>query len=347
LGRHAILQENPRRRIPEETKVILGWEIYSRTLRFRLPTEKLSSWTADIYQLLQLKTVTYDQLATTIGRLNPASYVIPTARACLCHLRRTERQARAIQKKVPIPDSARNELRQWIYFLQVAIKGISLNLLTLRVPSIILPTALRGGISLNLLEYIASVVTITIEAEANLLQPEACVLSQLDSSTSDYWLHQGGARFQGPEKTIHLEVSHCLATTLFRAKVCRYSQWIPGTDNIITDALSSDHHLADEPLGRFCQQAQDLEAAHLGHDPDAVGLHLIRSAAAMAMILSGVPNYMVMLIGQWKLDAFLMYVRKQVSRRIYQVSESKNDNHPHFFPSTREPRGTPQSCVHF
>ena len=91
---------------PEETKVVLGWEINSRTLRLRLTAEKLSSWTADIHALLQTPMVTFDQLATTIGRLNHVSYVIPTARAFLSHLCQAERQgARHHKSKITITKS--------------------------------------------------------------------------------------------------------------------------------------------------------------------------------------------------------------------------------------------------
>ena len=78
---------------PEESKIILGWEVNTRLLRLRLPQDKLTSWNAEIDHILQQKTVDRDILATTIGRLNHASYVIPVARAFLCHLRRAERRA--------------------------------------------------------------------------------------------------------------------------------------------------------------------------------------------------------------------------------------------------------------
>ena len=78
---------------------------------------------------------------------------------------------------------------------------------------------------------------------------------------------------------------------------------------------------AETALGGVRQKAQDLGATKLGHKPMAIGLHSIRSAAAMAMILSGVPNYMVMLIGRWKSDAFLTYVRKQVAEFTKSVSQ--------------------------
>jgi hypothetical protein len=44
-----------------------------------------------------------------------------------------------------------------------------------------------------------------------------------------------------------------------------------------------------------------------------VGLHSFRSSAAMAMYLNGVPVYTLTLISRWSSDAFLHYIRKQVT----------------------------------
>jgi len=64
---------------PKESKIILGWEVNTRLLRLRLPQDKFMSWNAEIDHILRLKTVNFDILATTIGHLNHASYVLPTA----------------------------------------------------------------------------------------------------------------------------------------------------------------------------------------------------------------------------------------------------------------------------
>ena len=51
----------------------------------------------------------------------------------------------------------------------------------------------------------------------------------------------------------------------------------------------------------------------LGFDENECGLHSIRSGAAMALFLAGVPVLTIMIIGRWKSDAFLRYIRKQVA----------------------------------
>jgi hypothetical protein len=44
----------------------------------------------------------------------------------------------------------------------------------------------------------------------------------------------------------------------------------------------------------------------LGFGPDDGGTHSVRSAAAMAMVLAGCQTYIIMLIGRWSSDAFLL-----------------------------------------
>jgi len=51
-----------------------------------------------------------------------------------------------------------------------------------------------------------------------------------------------------------------------------------------------------------------------------VGTHSIRSGAAMAMYLGGVPVFAIMMIGRWSSDAFMKYIRKQIEEFTYDVS---------------------------
>ena len=54
--------------------------------------------------------------------------------------------------------------------------------------------------------------------------------------------------------------------------------------------------------------------------PFQVGLHSMRSAAAMAMYLKNVPVYTIMLLGRWSSDAFLRYIRPQADNFSLGVS---------------------------
>jgi hypothetical protein len=76
--------------------------------------------------------------------------------------------------------------------------------------------------------------------------------------------------------------------------------------------------------------AAEIGSARLGFEPDELGTHSIRSGAAMAMHLDGVPVYTIMLIGRWSSDAFLRYLRIQVLQFTMQIS-SRMIKHQHFY----------------
>jgi hypothetical protein len=61
------------------------------------------------------------------------------------------------------------------------------------------------------------------------------------------------------------------------------------------------------------QLLRTVDSEALNIKPEECGLHSLRSSAAMAMYLNGIPVYTIMLLGRWSSDAFLCYIRKQVS----------------------------------
>ena len=69
-----------------------------------------------------------------------------------------------------------------------------------------------------------------------------------------------------------------------------------------------------------------------------IGLHSIRASGAMAMYLNGVPVYTIMLLGHWSSDAFLRYIRKQVTEFSNNVSRKmvKNPVYHHVPDANRE-----------
>jgi hypothetical protein len=78
-----------------------------------------------------------------------------------------------------------------------------------------------------------------------------------------------------------------------------------------------------------------------GLKPKEIGLHSIRSSAAMGMYLNGIPIYTIMLLGRWSSDAFLRYIRKQVLEFSNDVSRKmiKNPKYHHLpDPDREDPR---------
>jgi len=85
-----------------------------------------------------------------------------------------------------------------------------------------------------------------------------------------------------------------------------------------------------------------LGFARLGVHPSECGTHSIRSGAAMAMHLSNVPAYTIMLIGRWSSDAFLVYLRPQVLQFTRQVS-SRMIEHSDFFSMPDHTKSAPST----
>lgn len=82
----------------------------------------------------------------------------------------------------------------------------------------------------------------------------------------------------------------------------------------------------------------------LGFEASEIGLHSLRSGAAMAMYLNNIPVYTIMLIGRWSSDAFLRYIRRQVKEFSSGVSSAMICS-PDFFTipqevSAEDPRNT-------
>ena len=62
----------------------------------------------------------------------------------------------------------------------------------------------------------------------------------------------------------------------------------------------------------FLRQFISTVPAVYGLTPDNIGLHSIRSSAAMAMYMNQIPTVTIMLLGRWSSNAFLLYIRKTV-----------------------------------
>jgi hypothetical protein len=103
-----------------------------------------------------------------------------------------------------------------------------------------LPPKLQGRASNNLLEHMGSVISPWIDIIAGQLKDGNCSLSMTASTTSEGWTRKTNFKEDvgGIQATIRIEVA-CSHTSCFMThKIQEYSQWFPGTENQIADALS-------------------------------------------------------------------------------------------------------------
>ena len=99
--------------------------------------------------------------------------------------------------------------------------------------------------SLNALEFLASYITIYMDIHVGATPTDSCILSQGNSTSALGWLHK--SNFDDAEP-LHLSLAWAMANLIMDHNSCLYSQWFPGNENNLTNALSCDTHLDDDAL---------------------------------------------------------------------------------------------------
>ena len=148
--------------------------------------------------------------------------------------------------------------------MRKAATGVSINILVLRVATHLyrsdaavhgiggysdrgrawryeIPEKLRLQATINLLEYIGSIIGPWIDFLEGNLPPESCIFSQGDNTTAASWLQKTNF---ASNKPVHLKVSRRLANLLLEAEVQLTNEWIEGESNPLADSLSRDTHLS-------------------------------------------------------------------------------------------------------
>ncbi len=80
------------------------------------------------------------------------------------------------------------------------------------------------------------------------------------------------------------------------------------------------HHMTSKEITDALRDGLSVFGEKLRIKPHEIGTHSIRSGAAMAMYLGGVPVFAIQIIGRWSSDAFMKYIRKQVEEFTFDVS---------------------------
>jgi hypothetical protein len=267
-----------------EIKVILGWMIDTRSFRVELPKEKAQDWLVDIIHCIKKKTVTKGLLETLIGRFNHVGTIIHISRYFLTRLRYRLQQHIDRHKKYTIHLAPWDieDLELWKFFItHVQSKGVSINNICNTSPSSIIysdacewgmggyttqgyawryyiPTHLQLRGSINLLEFMASIVTIEMslqEDNHNCSHPH--ILAFTDNSSAMGWLYH--STFNPVKNQQHDKIARYLAHLLFINEATIYPEHIPGKNNSIADSLSRDFQLSNDNLISLFLSSQETQ----------------------------------------------------------------------------------------
>jgi hypothetical protein len=257
----------------EERKLILGWLIDTRRFKLFLSPEKSKEWIHDIKALITTKRCTTKQLESTIGRLNHTGTIIHIGRYFLTRLRHRLKKNNHKHKhqNFDLLNWDIKDLQLWVFFLShLTHQGVSINNICLSKPSAVvysdacewgiggyttqghawrflLPKEVQGKASINLLEFLAAIVTIHLSITKD--HHTSChphILAFTDNSSAAGWLYH--STFDPIQNKCHDDAARYLACLLFRHGATLHPEHIPGKDKDIADSLSRDFHLNDKQL---------------------------------------------------------------------------------------------------
>ena len=101
-------------------------------------------------------------------------------------------------------------------------------------------------------------------------------------------------------------------TTRVRSYDC-HSRTNPKINAVRTQDSDEPQHISSKAILRQLRMATTLAGEErLGLRASSIGTHSIRSGAAMAMHLAGVPSETIQMVGRWRSQTFMRYLRIQV-----------------------------------
>jgi len=260
-----------------KVKIILGWKWNLRSLIISLPHNKWTAWSAEILDMIKEGEVTTTHLESTIGRLGHLALVLPFVHHFLSRLRELHtRTSRSKRRRTKIPPNCINDLRLMTFFLDKAHNGVNMNQIAFRRPTHVyrsdscpaglggyshdgfawrfyLPNDLLFRASNNLLEHIAAIITPWIDITAGRLKRGDCALSMTDSTTSEGWLRKTNflEDVDLVQARVRIQVAREHARRYMNHEIRDYSQWFPGIENNVADALSREMDLSDDVLTKL------------------------------------------------------------------------------------------------
>ena len=259
-----------------ERKTFLGWIIDSRRMRVYLPQLKTLRWINELDELLSLERVRQKQLESMLGKLNHAAFIIPLSRYFLNRLRHTETLSKKFGPQ-KLSQGTREDISLFKDLLSImSLEGSSIQNITHSLPDIFcwsdacefglggfnsnglawqweIPKKLQGRASINLLEFIASVITIILSLENQSKNKKVFALT--DNSSALGWLFK--ASFHPAEKENHDTVARFFARNIIKNEHSIYAEHIKGSSNNVADSLSREFKFSKRQLTNLLYCAFD------------------------------------------------------------------------------------------
>jgi len=262
-----------------EVLTILGWTINTRCLTLSLPKKKFQLWSKELRNVISSRKASIKELEKIIGRLNHAGAACPLTRYFISGPRKALEHWNKIEVNTKVkrylPKAALQDLNLWLTcFLPKIHKGISLNLISYRSPTVIcwsdacpqgmggynnkglawrweIPTEYRAFVQKknNILEFIASFTSVWLTILLDLPEPFSCFLALGDNTSAVSWLHKASVD-ELENKPLHM-ATRKYAETLMNQNCCLYSQHIQGAKNNVADALSRMHNYSPPCLHAY------------------------------------------------------------------------------------------------
>ena len=255
---------------PAERQIILGWIVDTRLFLIALPQHKVTGWKQELRRLRKAGHASEQELDSLIGRLNHIGYILPAARHFLGRLRQAKFLASTCKdRRVDLSTEQLLDMDLWDDIIESTGKGVSINLLTIRDPTKLyrvdasthgmggynlvtglawhfeIPIDLWDRATLNMLEFMAGYISMSVEYYLGRLLPDDIFLVQGDSTSAAGWMRKSNFDDNSP---LQLKVARAIARLLFKTKSALHSLWFAGILNIVADCLSRDHHLSDDLL---------------------------------------------------------------------------------------------------
>jgi len=244
---------------PNEILIVLGWELHTRALLATLPFYKAQEWSNQVHHLIVHGShlVSHNELDSLVGRLQHIASVFHPASHFLGRLRSALQKAEK-HGSTRLNKSHKHDLTLWLSFIAYVHSGVSMNLLTFRVPTRfkrtdpceyglggyvlrtgrawrwIIPPHLCGLRHINFLEFLAAVTGILLDFCEDPPQAGDSYLSGTDNVSTMGWLRKSNFD-DTPDHTAHMHLARFLALLLMHHKVGLQSHWLVGADNV------SDH----------------------------------------------------------------------------------------------------------